>query len=81
MVNLSLSAVDTDSSGYTNQNETPMQALDGDLLTKWCDNANDQPWMSVDLGREVSLTSFKLFHAEVVAVKMQNGIQEITKYW
>lgn len=64
LVNLSLSAVDTDSSGYTNQNETPMQALDGDLLTKWCDNANDQPWMSVDLGREVSLTSFKLFHAE-----------------
>ncbi|MGX7417472.1 endo-beta-N-acetylglucosaminidase [Carnobacterium gallinarum] len=64
LVNLALGAVATEASGYTNKNESPKQALDGDLLTKWCDNAHDQPWMSVDLGKPVSIVGFKLYHAE-----------------
>jgi len=50
-------------SGYTNENEDYSHGLDGDLTTKWCDNASDNPYMVVDLGSKMTLTGFELYNA------------------
>lgn len=64
LVNLSLTAINATASGFTSTNESPKQALDGKLQTKWCDNGNDHPWMMVDLGKLTSIIGFKTAHAE-----------------
>ncbi|WP_430603103.1 hypothetical protein IGJ02_000420 [Enterococcus sp. DIV0724b] len=53
----------TQGSGYTNDRESYRFALDGDVTTKWCDNANDKPWMIADLGAVKTISGFALFHA------------------
>ncbi|EOL50401.1 endo-beta-N-acetylglucosaminidase [Enterococcus caccae] len=53
----------TQGSGYTNDQESYRFALDGDIKTKWCDNANDKPWMIADLGAVKTISGFELFHA------------------
>nr|MBO1355038.1 discoidin domain-containing protein [Enterococcus sp. DIV0212c] len=53
----------TQGSGYTNDRESYRFALDGDVKTKWCDNANDKPWMIADLGATKTISGFELFHA------------------
>lgn len=51
-------------SGYTNSNESPRGAIDENENTKWCDNANDKPYLELDLGKAYTITAFELAHAQ-----------------
>ncbi|EHR32325.1 hypothetical protein HMPREF9709_01606 [Helcococcus kunzii ATCC 51366] len=43
--------------------ETGEQAKDNNPSTKWCDNANDKPWIMYELENESTITSFEILHA------------------
>lgn len=51
-------------SGYTNSNESPRGAIDENENTKWCDNANEKPFLLLDLGKDYTITEFEIAHAQ-----------------
>lgn len=49
----------------TNSGESAMQAIDGELGTKWCSTAKTSlRWMIVDLGTETTFDTYVIRHAE-----------------
>ncbi|MBF0780457.1 MULTISPECIES: discoidin domain-containing protein [unclassified Granulicatella] len=56
--------VTANGSGFTNNSESYRFAFDDKLNTKWCDNRNEHPYMTVDLGSKKTITGFELHHAQ-----------------
>ena len=53
----------TTSGNCNMETESGQQARDDDPSTKWCDNANDHPWIIYELENESTITSFEILHA------------------
>lgn len=51
---------------FENENEPAAKAIDGTSLngSKWCATNNEQGWMSIDIGREVTVRRWRVEHAE-----------------
>lgn len=52
-------------SSFTNANEAPPMAVDGDDKTKWCAVGDGPHTLTVDLGAERKISEFVVKHAEV----------------
>ncbi|NGZ78026.1 endo-beta-N-acetylglucosaminidase [Saccharibacillus alkalitolerans] len=55
---------DVTASGFTNANEAPPMAVDGDDKTKWCAVGDGPHTLTVDLGEARKISEFVLKHAE-----------------
>ena len=51
---------------FENESEPASKAIDGTALngSKWCATNNEQGWMSIDIGREVTVRRWRVEHAE-----------------
>lgn len=54
----------TSASGYTNSSEAPKMAVDGKLDTKWCATGKAPHTLTLDLGRQTTVSAVKLAHAK-----------------
>lgn len=50
-------------SGYTNDKEKPALLVDGDENTKWCDTSRLPNYVDFDLGKEATISGWKLVNA------------------
>ena len=52
-------------SGYTNNNEKPEFAADGNSYTKWCDNATRTKWIMYTFGEDVEVRQWEVLLAGI----------------
>ncbi len=52
-------------SGYTNDNERPKYAADGNSYTKWCDNASTTKWIQYTFPKEVEVRQWEVLLAGI----------------
>ena len=50
-------------SAYTNGSEAPAKACDGDVTTKWCDNAQGVRWLEYRFAKPMTVTGWKVTNA------------------
>ena len=53
-----------EATGYTNENEKPDFAVDGDVTKKWCATGTPPHEITIDLGAEMTIGQVALSHAE-----------------
>lgn len=54
----------TEATAYTNENEKPAFAVDGDVTKKWCATGTPPHELTIDLGEETTVSQVALSHAE-----------------
>ena len=54
-----LSPTSVTASGYTNANEMPKFAADGNPYTKWCDNKSGNKWIIYNFGKDVKICQWE----------------------
>lgn len=54
----------TEATAYTNENEKPDFAVDGDVTKKWCATGTPPHEITIDLGGEMTISQVTLAHAE-----------------
>lgn len=54
----------TEATAYTNENEKPDFAVDGDVTKKWCATGTPPHEITIDLGGEMTISQVALAHAE-----------------
>ena len=53
----------TDATAFVNGNEAPDKAVDGDVHTKWCATGEAPYELTIDLGRETTVSQVDIAHA------------------
>ena len=61
-------------SGYTGASEAPGMAFDESMSTKWCDNANDIPWIVFETEEDTAIGKYDIYHGS-------EGSHRKTKAW
>lgn len=64
IVNISAGKTAT-ASGYTAASEAPGKAIDGDSSTKWCTTNSGTKYLTINLGRECTISNIVISHAEI----------------
>lgn len=52
-------------SDYTNDDETPEHAIDGNFTTKWCDSKSASKWIELNFDDEVEICRWTILHAGI----------------
>ncbi len=55
---------ETQATSFTNENEAPQFAVDGDITKKWCATGTAPHEIVIDLGREMAVSQVAISHAE-----------------
>ena len=53
-----------EATAFTNENEAPQFAVDGDITKKWCATGTPPHDLTIDLGKEMTVSQIALSHAE-----------------
>lgn len=53
-----------EATAFTNENEAPQFAVDGDITKKWCATGTPPHELTIDLGKEMTVSQIALSHAE-----------------
>lgn len=64
IVNLSIGKT-AEASGYTADSEDPSKAIDGISNTKWCTVNSGIKYLTIDLGKESTISNIVISHAEI----------------
>lgn len=59
-------------SSQVNQGEGAAKLLDGDASTKWCDNSNDRPWVTIALDKPYYVNKFVLHDCKTRESQFKN---------